>query len=68
MGKDVTEEFIEKMLNEATGPVNFTKFLTLFGKEMVGTDSEDIIKNAFQCFDENNSGKLVVFISYLLDF
>ncbi|KAA0185822.1 hypothetical protein HAZT_HAZT010403 [Hyalella azteca] len=31
-------------------------FLTLFGERLQGTDPEDVIKNAFGCFDENNSG------------
>jgi myosin regulatory light chain 12 len=62
LGKEVNEEFIQAMLNEAAGSqVNFTKFLTLFGKKMIGTDSENVIKNAFQCFDENNSGRFTNF-------
>jgi len=31
-------------------------FLTLFGERLQGTDPEDVIKNAFGCFDEENGG------------
>lgn len=44
------------MMNEAPGPINFTMFLTLFGERLQGTDPEDVIKNAFACFDEENTG------------
>ena len=43
-------------MNEAPGPINFTMFLTLFGERLQGTDPEDVIKNAFGCFDEENDG------------
>lgn len=45
-------------MNEAPGPINFTMFLTLFGERLQGTDPEDVIRNAFACFDEDNSGSL----------
>ena len=49
------------MLNEAgpgleSGQLNFTMFLTLFGVKMTGTDSEEVIKNAFSIFDEVGNG------------
>lgn len=31
-------------------------FLTLFGVKLTGTDPEDVLKNAFSLFDENNTG------------
>uniref|UniRef100_A0A8R1U244 EF-hand domain-containing protein n=2 Tax=Onchocerca TaxID=6281 RepID=A0A8R1U244_ONCVO len=58
LGKEVNEEFLEKMISEAPGPINFTMFLTLFGEKLTGTDPEEVIKNAFQCFDVDNSGFL----------
>jgi len=58
LGKDVSDKFIDDMLAEASGPINFTMFLTLFGEKLAGTDPEDVIKNAFQCFDEDNSGSI----------
>ena len=45
------------MVNEAPGPINFTMFLTMFGEKLNGTDPEDVIKNAFNCFDLDNTGK-----------
>lgn len=46
-GKNPTEDYLEGMMNEAPGPINFTMFLTLFGERLQGTDPEDVIKNAF---------------------
>ncbi|XP_017377008.1 myosin regulatory light polypeptide 9-like, partial [Cebus imitator] len=52
--------FIDKedlgMMSEAPGPINFTMFLTMFGEKLNGTDPEDVIRNAFACFDEEASG------------
>jgi len=58
LGKDVDDEFVEAMVNEGSGPINFTMFLTLFGQKLTGTDPEEVIKNAFQCFDEDNTGTI----------
>lgn len=57
-GKNPTDDYLEAMMNEAPGPINFTMFLTLFGERLQGTDPEDVIKNAFGCFDEDNNGVL----------
>lgn len=46
------------MMNEAPGPINFTMFLTMFGEKLNGTDPEDVIRNAFACFDEEGTGEL----------
>nr|ABD04174.1 myosin regulatory light chain 2-like protein [Anthopleura elegantissima] len=56
LGKLVNDEFLEEMLGEATGPVNFTMFLTLFGEKISGTDPEDVIRHAFSSFDPENQG------------
>jgi myosin regulatory light chain 12 len=56
LGKENPDEIIEKMLNEAQGPINFTMFLTLFGVKLNGTDPDDALRNAFMCFDEKNTG------------
>lgn len=45
------------MMNEAPGPINFTMFLTMFGEKLNGTDPEDVIRNAFACFDEEGTGQ-----------
>ena len=56
LGKNPTDEYLDAMMVEAPGPINFTMFLTLFGERLQGTDPEDVIKNAFGCFDEDNTG------------
>ena len=58
LGKNPDDGYLEAMMNEAPGPINFTMFLTLFGEKLQGTDPEDVIKNAFACFDEENTGVL----------
>ncbi len=60
LGKNPSEAYIDGMMREAPGPINFTMFLTMFGEKLNGTDPEDVIKNAFACFDEENTGKTVV--------
>lgn len=55
-GKNPTDEYLDAMMNEAPGPINFTMFLTMFGEKLNGTDPEDVIRNAFACFDEEASG------------
>ena len=57
LGKDPTDAALEEMINQAPGPLNFTMFLTLFGEKLTGTDPEEVIRNAFGCFDENNLGR-----------
>ncbi|KAK7495934.1 hypothetical protein BaRGS_00012924 [Batillaria attramentaria] len=56
LGKDPTEAYLDEMMNAAPGPINFTMFLTMFGDKLNGTDPEDVIKNAFACFDEDGKG------------
>ena len=46
-------------MSEAPGPINFTMFLTMFGERLNGTDPEDVIRNAFACFDEEGSGETI---------
>ncbi|RXN00441.1 Myosin regulatory light polypeptide 9 [Acipenser ruthenus] len=58
LGKNPTEEYLEAMMNEAPGPINFTMFLTMFGEKLNGTDPEDVIRNAFACFDEEGTGAI----------
>ena len=53
----MSDDYLDEMMNQAPGAINFTMFLTLFGERLQGTDPEDVIKNAFACFDEANVGK-----------
>lgn len=46
------------MLGEASGPINFTMFITLFGDKVAGVDPEATITNAFKLFDKESTGKL----------
>lgn len=46
------------MVAEATGPINFTMFLTFMGEKLANTDSEDVLTAAFATLDENNSGDI----------
>eukprot|EP01137_Pigoraptor_chileana_P015474 Opistho-2@71444 len=55
-GRQPTEKEIDEMMNEAPGTINFTMFLTLFGEKLNGTDPEDVIRNAFGCFDQGGTG------------
>ncbi|KXS19337.1 EF-hand [Gonapodya prolifera JEL478] len=56
LGQSPTEEYIDDMINEAPGAINFTMFLTLMGEKMSGTDPEHEILQAFECFDEKKNG------------
>jgi len=58
LGKQPTDAMLDQMMGEAPGPINFTMFLTMFGDKLNGTDPEEVIKNAFACFDEENKGVL----------
>lgn len=58
-GKNPTDDYLETMMSEAPGPVNFTMFLTMFGEKLNGTDPEDVIRNAFACFDEDGTGEFM---------
>lgn len=58
LGKEPNDQFIDDMMKEAPGPINFTMFLTLFAVKLTGTDPEQVIKNAFGCFDETSTGKV----------
>jgi len=60
LGKNPTDKFIDGMINEAPGPINFTMFLTLFGEKLNGTDPEDVIHNAFACFDDTHTGIFII--------
>uniref|UniRef100_A0A8D2EG43 EF-hand domain-containing protein n=1 Tax=Theropithecus gelada TaxID=9565 RepID=A0A8D2EG43_THEGE len=46
--RNPTDAYLDAMMNEAPGPINFTMFLTMFGEKLNGTDPEDVIRNAFE--------------------
>ncbi|KAJ6657123.1 hypothetical protein lerEdw1_002869 [Lerista edwardsae] len=55
---NVKDEELESMLKEATGPINFTMFLNLFGEKLSGVDSEETILTAFKMFDPEGKGNI----------
>ncbi|XP_071836265.1 myosin regulatory light chain sqh-like [Apostichopus japonicus] len=56
LGKNPTDEYLEDMLKEAPGAINFTMFLTLISEKISCIDPEQVILNAFSCFDETQTG------------
>jgi Ca2+-binding EF-hand superfamily protein len=53
IGRLANEKELDEMINEASGPINFTMLLTLFGNRMSGSvDDDDVVINAFKSFDE----------------
>ncbi|CAM4729788.1 unnamed protein product [Leuciscus chuanchicus] len=55
---NVGNDELDEMLKEASGPINFTVFLTMFGEKLKGTDPEETILNAFKIFDPEGTGIL----------
>ncbi|XP_051794930.1 LOW QUALITY PROTEIN: myosin light chain 5 [Acanthochromis polyacanthus] len=55
---NVKDRELEEMLKEASGPINFTMFLNLFGEKLHGTDPEETILNAFKMFDPEAKGSI----------
>jgi Ca2+-binding EF-hand superfamily protein len=58
LGKVAKDSELKAMIDEASGPLNFTMFLTLFGDKLNGTDDEGVILNAFKLFDKNAVGTI----------
>lgn len=58
LGQSPTDEYVEDMVSEAPGSINFTMFLTLFADKMTGTDPEAEILTAFEAFDPHKSGNI----------
>merc|ERR1712130_771184 len=42
---------LDEMMAEAPAAINFTVFLNMLADKLHGTDSEDVILNAFKLFD-----------------
>lgn len=58
VGKLANEKELDEMINEASGPINFTQLLALFGTRMAdsgGTDDDDVVVAAFKSFDEGGT-------------
>jgi Ca2+-binding EF-hand superfamily protein len=58
LGKVPKDSELKEMLAEASGPVNFTMMLMLFGDRLGGTDDETVILNAFKLYDPQSTGQM----------
>lgn len=58
VGQPATTEEIEAMMGDASGPINFTVFLTLMADKLADTDPENTILKAFSAFEDNRNGKI----------
>ncbi|XP_031564945.1 myosin regulatory light polypeptide 9-like [Actinia tenebrosa] len=56
LGQNPTESEIREMLKEMPVPSDLVHFMAMFGEQMECVDSEELIKNAFSCFDETGNG------------
>jgi len=53
IGRLANDKELDEMVNEASGPINFTMLLTLFGTRMSGSaDDDEVVINAFKSFDD----------------
>lgn len=50
------DKFCKGMTEVTPGQINFTSFLTFMGEKLADTDPEDVLHNAFACFDVHNTG------------
>ena len=58
LGASCLDSTMDAMLAEAPGPINFTVFLNMLADKLHGTDSEEVIGNAFKVFDPENTGTI----------
>lgn len=56
LGQKPTDKQVRDMLNEVPGDVDFARFSSMFASKMGTADPEDLIRNAFTCFDEDCDG------------
>ena len=56
LGQKPTDKQVKDMLSEVTGSVDFARFLSMFASKMETADPEELIRNAFTCFDEDCDG------------
>jgi len=58
LGRMISDQDVDSMLKESSGPLSFPSFLNLFGNRLTGTDPEEYIIGAFQMFDQKGSGSI----------
>lgn len=54
MGRLTSDKELDEMMSEASGPINFTQFVTIFANKAGGMDEEETIVNAFTIFDDGD--------------
>ncbi|MBW05032.1 Myosin regulatory light chain 12B, partial [Eschrichtius robustus] len=57
-GKNPADAYLNAMMNEVPGPINFTSLLPVFGEKLNGADPEDVIRNALACFGKEAGGTI----------
>ena len=60
LGQQPTDDYLNEMLDESTGNINFTMFLTMFGERMNDGLTEDKLAEAFRSVDPCSTGKIPV--------
>jgi Ca2+-binding EF-hand superfamily protein len=55
LGASCLDSTMDAMLAEAPGPINFTVFLNMLADKLHGTDSEEVIGNAFKVIKNDNN-------------
>jgi myosin regulatory light chain 12 len=61
LGASCLDSTMDAMLAEAPGPINFTVFLNMLADKLHGTDSEEVIGNAFKVIKNDNNMELSAF-------
>lgn len=55
LGRIASDKELEDMLNDASGPINFTMFLNMFAERQTGeADDDEVVAKAFMAFADEN--------------
>ena len=61
--------FVQAMLDEVDGPMNFTQMVTLFATKMAGgSDDDDVILASFEAFEQDGKIDAETFRAQLMTF
>lgn len=61
LGQTPDDEYLEEMLDEASGNINFTMFLTMMGERINESEfNEERLLDAFKSLDEKESGVIPI--------
>ncbi|KAB0344457.1 hypothetical protein FD754_021383 [Muntiacus muntjak] len=55
----VKDDKLDATFKEASGPINFTMFLNVFGEKLSGMDPEETVLSAFKMLDPAGKGSLM---------